>query len=221
MEFEYPVCKLWLLLSSKYHTTQPFSKFSKEFSLDYNKVRAYGANVFKKIDTEFLNTLCEILNCTTEELIVEDKESYFAWRSRERTKFNETNKVGVVYFVKNKKGFTKIGRTQNLKNRLKTLKYDPMGDGIKLIHFIESDDINVLENTLHKAFADKRVEGEWFNLSDRDLTNIKGANKMKNYVEEIIKREEIISQLYDVYQMTENEVAFDIIGKAIDFIKQQ
>lgn len=32
---------------------------------------------------------------------------------------------------------------------------------------------------------------------------------------------EIINQLYDVYQNTENEEVFAIIGRAIDFVKQQ
>jgi hypothetical protein len=32
--------------------------------------------------------------------------------------------------------------------------------------------------------------------------------------------QELLASLYDVYQMTENEEVFEIIGKAIDFVKR-
>jgi hypothetical protein len=168
---QYPVCKLWLSLVNKYNTTQPFSKFSKEYSLDYNKVREYGANTFKAMDYAFIEKLCSILNCSFDDLFIDDKEDYQKKRRNEQNWITKSG-VGVVYFVKNHEGLTKIGRTSNLKSRLSSLKQDPRGKELTLIHAIESKDIKVLEKTLHKVFADKRVSGEWFELSDKDLLNI-------------------------------------------------
>lgn len=168
----YPVCKLWLILADRYKTTSPFKKFSKEHSLEYHKVREYGANVFKYLDYGFVEKLCAVLNCEFDDLFIDDKEKYFERRSREKVGVKD-NRIGVVYFIKNNEGLTKIGRTINLKKRLLGLKHEHRGKGLKVIHYIESQDVYVLEKTLHKVFADKRIQGEWFDLSDQDLSNIK------------------------------------------------
>lgn len=174
---EYPVCNLWLLLTEKYHTTQPFSKFSKEYGLDYHKVTQYGSNTFKKFDEKFVLELCEILGCSFEEMITEDEEGYYHWRSKQRT--NYLSNEGVVYFVKNSEGLTKIGRTNELRRRMKALKNEYKDYALKLIHFIKTGDSIVLEKTLHRVFADKRAQGEWFRLTDQDLANIKSIHNSR------------------------------------------
>jgi AbrB family transcriptional regulator (stage V sporulation protein T) len=35
-----------------------------------------------------------------------------------------------------------------------------------------------------------------------------------------VEKESLLNDLYEVYQTTENEAAYDIIGKAIDFVKK-
>jgi hypothetical protein len=40
---------------------------------------------------------------------------------------------------------------------------------------------------------------------------------MKTLEEE---QQDLIASLYEVYQMTENEEVFEIIGRAIDFVKR-
>jgi Meiotically up-regulated gene 113 len=44
---------------------------------------------------------------------------------------------------------------------------------VTLIHSIETDDMVGLEALLHERYADKRMNGEWFALSDEDVNEIK------------------------------------------------
>lgn len=172
---EYPVCKLWLRLVERYETMQPFTKFSKDHSLNYRKVKEYGSNSFKNLDYVFIEKICKILKCDFDEMFVEDREQYIRLRGTDKV-FHEEG-TGVVYFIKNNEGYTKIGKTHDLKNRLHNLKYESYGKDLRVIHLIESRDIDVLEKTLHKVFAHKRVKGEWFDLSDEDINIFKDKPK--------------------------------------------
>jgi hypothetical protein len=42
-----------------------------------------------------------------------------------------------------------------------------------LIWFGETDDCAALETELHRRFADKRKRGEWFELDDNDVAEIR------------------------------------------------
>ena len=70
-------------------------------------------------------------------------------------------------------GYFKIGKTNNPSRRM----YDfgvllPMQ--VKVIHVIPCQNMSQLEAQLHRQFADKRVNGEWFALSQPDIDYIKG-----------------------------------------------
>jgi hypothetical protein len=75
---------------------------------------------------------------------------------------------GYVYVLKSQSGAYKIGRSKNPEDRVRTF-------GVKLpfqIEFellIRSEYHRKLERDLHKRFADKRLEGEWFQLSPEDI----------------------------------------------------
>lgn len=76
---------------------------------------------------------------------------------------NETK----TYLVKSREtGFTKIGRTANIKNRVERLKLD-YGD--VYLYAITNKDI---ERRLHKIYELYRVEGEWFNLNNKMIDEI-------------------------------------------------
>jgi hypothetical protein len=81
-------------------------------------------------------------------------------------------KKGYVYLLKAENG-CKIGMSVNPKKRIETL-------GVKLpfpidtICTIKTDDMTSLELELHQHFADKRINGEWFNLDTEDIEYIKG-----------------------------------------------
>jgi hypothetical protein len=62
----------------------------------------------------------------------------------------------------------KIGRAKVLKNRLSqfglVLPFE-----VKLIHALKSSDMARTEWYFHDHFKERRIQGEWFDLSDRDL----------------------------------------------------
>ena len=77
---------------------------------------------------------------------------------------------GYVYVMKSEYGY-KIGKAVNVENRTKQF-------GVKLPFRWEivatkaSDNYSKLEADLHRRFAEQRLEGEWFDLSDADLETI-------------------------------------------------
>lgn len=78
---------------------------------------------------------------------------------------------GYVYLIQSPTSAYKIGLTKNPKDRKRTF-------GVKLpfevefIALIRSDDMEALEEQLHAIFADKRINGEWFNLTTEDVQYI-------------------------------------------------
>ena len=72
-----------------------------------------------------------------------------------------------TYIIKDGSGLFKIGKTSDINSRLKNLRVgNPL---IELVHKIDKD----IEEILHKIFEKKRVNGEWFSLSNDDLSFIK------------------------------------------------
>lgn len=82
---------------------------------------------------------------------------------------------GHVYFVCifiNGQRFVKIGKARNINNRFKAFPVQFPVETIPIIdYFVE--DVYAYEKYLHEYFSGKRVEGEWFTLSDGDLYEIK------------------------------------------------
>jgi hypothetical protein len=80
-------------------------------------------------------------------------------------------RAGVVYVLKSAMGY-KVGRTSNVPARMRAF-------GIKLpfIYTIPLcvwfDDCDVAEKRYHNLFADKHINGEWFNLTDQDIQQIR------------------------------------------------
>lgn len=89
----------------------------------------------------------------------------------------EKRRDGYVYLIQADNGVYKIGRSQNPKSRIKrlgiTLPYE-----IGVIHLIKSNQYIKAEKQLHDRFASKRLKGEWFDLSDDDVTEIKGISEI-------------------------------------------
>jgi hypothetical protein len=75
-----------------------------------------------------------------------------------------------IYLIKTSASdLYKIGRSENVKNRLKQIKGSMSFVDIFLIHTIDYD----CENALHEFFKEKRSVGEWFLLSEEDIALIK------------------------------------------------
>lgn len=77
------------------------------------------------------------------------------------------NKIVYTYLGSgNIDGYIKIGKTNNIDKRENTIRTGNID--FKIIAFIGRD----IENELHSKFEIKRMEREWFHLSDNDIDNI-------------------------------------------------
>ena len=95
--------------------------------------------------------------------------------SSKRTHPKVTNKrsprPGFVYVLQGPDGNYKIGRTIDYRGRIDSLTVKLPFD-VHPLMVIRSDDYCALEKMLHDRFADKRVRGEWFALSEQDIQHI-------------------------------------------------
>lgn len=78
--------------------------------------------------------------------------------------------VGYVYFIYSQYGY-KIGYTTNIKNRLNTFNVKLPFD-VTLHSHIETTGYKDLESFLHSVLISKRLNGEWFDLTDDDFIDI-------------------------------------------------
>lgn len=79
-----------------------------------------------------------------------------------------------VYILESK-GFYKIGKTQNLSVRIKSLQVgNPFG--LNIAHVIFTDYHTKVERALHLIFGDSHTGNEWFNLSLKEISTIKSMD---------------------------------------------
>lgn len=79
---------------------------------------------------------------------------------------------GYVYLLMSPTGHYKIGHTREPKVRMKTFEIK-LPFEVEFAHLIPTPDRFKLEKELHQKFADRRVNGEWFALTDADVLYIK------------------------------------------------
>lgn len=97
--------------------------------------------------------------------------------------------MGYVYLLKsNKKDTLKIGKTANLEQRMKSFYTCSKHLGIEdetfeFIHTIKVDKYDKLETLLHKKFKDKRVCGEWFNITKEEFISMLESIDLKQFSE--------------------------------------
>jgi hypothetical protein len=79
--------------------------------------------------------------------------------------------AGVVYVLKSAFGF-KVGRTRNVPARMRAFGVHlPFVYTIPLCAWF--DDCHVAERRYHDMFAEKRINGEWFDLNESDIQQIR------------------------------------------------
>ncbi len=78
-----------------------------------------------------------------------------------------STQIGYVYLMKSGK-YYKVGKTNSLDRRQYEIGLQ-LPEGIEPIHSIETDDPSGIEAYWHNRFKDKRLNGEWFDLSNADV----------------------------------------------------
>lgn len=79
------------------------------------------------------------------------------------------NKAGFVYAIRAETGLIKLGRTRGpVHKRLSDLqRMSPVR--LELLGFCWTDAAADVERYFHYLFIDRRIHGEWFRLTTRDL----------------------------------------------------
>lgn len=81
--------------------------------------------------------------------------------------------AGYVYLMRSTGGEYKIGCSVSPERRLSSLKTGIPFD-IELVYMFKVMNMRATEKLLHFRYAEKRIRGEWFALSDNDVEEIKG-----------------------------------------------
>ena len=84
---------------------------------------------------------------------------------------------GFVYLVSSLTGNYKIGRTRDIKNRIRMFTVK-LPFEIELAHAIKCMDCRQAEKALHQRYGHRRVKGEWFALTPEEVEEIKAITEM-------------------------------------------
>jgi hypothetical protein len=113
----------------------------------------------------------------------ECRHEFSVWKIRPEINYDTTTKInidiededvpnrrtgGAVYLI----GFDnnyKIGKTKNYTERINFIKLQMPGPLVE-VHKIKTNDITALETHWHKRFKSKRRNGEWFKLTDVEVS---------------------------------------------------
>jgi len=134
--------------------SKPFFKFAKDVSIRY---------MLNDLFTEYFPELEEM----------EFGEAKGIPRTSNNRSYQEI--PGYVYLIQSDHGY-KIGKTINIKSRTRLFEVK-LPFPIKLINYSWFENYSKAESDLHKHFAHKRREGEWFGLDAGDIEYIKGQGQ--------------------------------------------
>lgn len=80
------------------------------------------------------------------------------------------NNNGYIYIIKER--YYKIGRTKRFPERPFQVQTE-LPHKSEIIYYCEVNNYNDVEKQLHKRFKTKKMNGEWFNLDEKDIENLK------------------------------------------------
>lgn len=120
---------------------------------------------------------------------------------------NWKQRFGYVYVFENA-GLRKIGSSKKPEVRLLAMK--TAAPSIEAIHHIPSLSYRELEQLLHAHFADKRVAGEWFRLSDEDMNfiaSVDGEGNQLKKLRDAIRFNKVMTRVLTKTRRQKREIA--------------
>lgn len=89
---------------------------------------------------------------------------------------DKQHKEGYVYLMAGN-GYCKIGKSKDVQARHRQLGIK-MPFPIQVEHYIQCADMHSVEEYWHHLFREKRLEGEWFNLTEDDISLFRSKHTM-------------------------------------------
>lgn len=110
--------------------------------------------------------------------VIKENVSLNQLEEQENTVISPNNSCYVYLMIDTTNKFHKIGISNNPKYREHTLQSDkPTIELLCAKEYPSRDIATAIESSLHKVYAPKRIRGEWFNLEEADIENIKQTLK--------------------------------------------
>ena len=136
----------------------------------------------------------------------EKGESWFWNHLPFYTQTNEeaTNSDRFIYVLKSNE-YYKIGITKDIAKRMRELQ---TGNPIKHLFVCSSffEDAPRFERLLHEAFAQYRVEGEWFELPPEKLEELIEILKNKNFIEQVSPLDNVVYYSHNTRVLWRNQL---------------
>lgn len=157
-------------------------KYNESIEFEYDYCRGSYSRIFSNLSNTGYNLYEVRQNPFLSQNAKNILDMYFSGELKEKasqereakkseTKTKQT-KAGIVYLL-NSGIYYKIGKTKNLPSRMESLAIGVIAPfDIKLIHHFKTNDYSGDEKMLHNMFSEKRVNGEWFILTDEDVSYI-------------------------------------------------
>lgn len=140
------------------------------------------------VASRFLNNAIDTINETSKTFNDEHEKNKKLERQIERLydkintltkRIREAKGWGFVYLMSGD-GYYKIGYSKRIPVRRVQLA-TKLPFELKLLCAIKSDSATTLERQLHERFANKRLCGEWFRLTESDVGYIKSLKQQKQH----------------------------------------
>lgn len=153
-----------------HHAGEPFLRDTLGYIITNEEMEIIVSDVADFYKTHDDNYIKEL----NKEIDRQKKEEYERVVNRPEEPKKPKHSDGYVYFAKNENNVIKIGRTINLKNRMKSLNTSSPHT-IDLVGYIKTGSCVELEEIAQRFFEDANVKGEWFDLSNKDMQDFATA----------------------------------------------
>lgn len=156
---------------------------SRRLKLDGEKLSRYHSDLYHELTNAFeaiSMSKAERIRILAKEMAGEDDEDVIEALISEMALIQGvgiipyvrvTNQAQQVYLARAEDGLCKIGISAKAKSRIQAMNR-VRSDVVRLLHVIPADDAEEAERKLHRRFHDKRVRGEWFQLTQTDVHTI-------------------------------------------------